>query len=99
MGFNLQETGYRKERNRSIIRKRGFYEPITKKWLFGILNFHSCRSKGVVFDNVRLRISKLDTIAPIELGRGVRNPGGFWAWLLGKNETLVGGNMVYKITN
>ena len=55
--------------------------------------------KGIILANVRAQISKLDVIAPAELGGGVRNPEGIWEWLLCENEILVGGIDDYQIVN
>ena len=74
-----------RESNREML-KGGPYEPISAKWLFGMLNLHMGKSKRIVLEIARSEISKLYVTAPKELLGGVRNPEGMRGWLSGKNE-------------
>ena len=65
----------RKERNQALS-KGDQYGPITKKWLFGLLELRYPQSKGDILANVIWKIRDLDKIAPEVMGKGVRNPEG-----------------------
>ena len=80
----------RRENNRALA-KGEFYELITKKRLFDLLELHYAQCKGVILANVGTRIIELDRDAPKALRNCVSNPGGLWGWRLGGNDISIGG--------
>ena len=61
---------YNQRRERNLELDKGeFYGPITKKWLFYLLELRYAQSKGSILANVRMEISEIDRIARKSLER------------------------------
>ena len=74
----------RKASNGAIIINGASSDPITKKWLFDLLNMHMGMAEGIAVEDVRAQINNFDVVSSVDIGKVVRNPGGLWGWLLGE---------------